>query len=330
MADRVRWGILGCARIAINRVLPAMQQVEEAALYAIASRDRQKAESTAKTFGAQRVYDSYTDLLGDPDIEAVYIPLPNHLHKEWSIAAVRAGKHVLCEKPIGLNAQEAREMQRAAQETNRLLLEAFMYRFSLVVQEAIRRLRAGEIGELRSIHSAFSFLITDDPSNIRLQSHAGGGAMYDVGCYCINVLRMFAGREPRMAWAKLIWSPKYGVDIGGAGMLDFGEGLRGTFETGFDARGETYCRVTGTEGILEMPDGFLGRGQEARLVLTKEGRSNTTVVPLIDAYRLELEDMCAAIRGQATPKFGWEPLDANMRVLDACYQADRSGCGVPI
>lgn len=330
MSDKVRWGVIGCAGIATKRLLPAMRNVQEAVLYGIASRALAKAEDVARQFAAEVAYGSYEELLADPHVQVIYNPLPNHLHKRWTISALRAGKHVLCEKPIGLDAAEAREMQAVAQETGQLLLEAFMYRFSSVIQAAIARLQEGAIGEVRELHSAFSFLIDDDPTNIRLRADAGGGALYDVGCYCINVLRMLAGREPVRAWARLTWSDKYDVDVGGAGVLDFGDGLLGTFNTSFDARGETYCRAVGTRGVLELPDGFLGRGDTARLRLVVDGQVDEITVPLIDAYELEVRDMSRAIQGVSEPQFGGEALDATMRVIDACYAAHRSGCAVMV
>jgi len=328
MKNPVRWGVMGCARIATQRVLPAMLQTKEAQLWAVASRTLEKAQKTAQEFGANEAYGSYEALLDDPDIEVVYIPLPNSLHKEWSIAALRAGKAVLCEKPIALNAAEAREMQAATEESGCLLLEAFMYRFSPVVTKAIELVRDGALGEIRTMHSTFSFVIPDDPTNVRLQPTTGGGALYDVGCYCINVLRMVAWREPTKAWATLSWPDKYDVDMSGVGMLDFGSDLYGTFDTGFTASGDNYFRVVGTEGVMELPDGVLGRGEEARIILYVDKGEKEIVVPLVDAYMLELEDMSEAIRGISAPKFGNEPLDANMRVIDACFAADKSGSGV--
>jgi predicted dehydrogenase len=303
-----------------------MLQTDKAELWAVASRTLEKAENVAEEFGAREAYGSYEDLLDDPEVEVVYIPLPNHIHKRWSIAAVRAGMHVLCEKPIALDAEEAREMQEVAEANDRFLLEAFMYRFSPVVTRAIKLVRDGAVGDLRTMHSTFSFVIGDDPTNVRLQSETGGGALYDVGCYCINVLRMMAGREPTQAWATLSWSEEYEVDMGGVGMLDFGADLYGTFDTGFNASGDNYLRVVGTEGVMELPDGVLGRGEEARIHLTTDDEEEI-VVPLVDAYMLELEDMCEAVREVSAPKFGDEPLDANMRVIDACYASDASGFG---
>ena len=324
--DKVRWGVLGCARIARTRVIPAMQPAQGVELLAIASREAERARATAAQFGFQRTYASYEALLADPDVEAVYIPVPNKFHREWTIAALQAGKHVLCEKPLALNAAEAREMASAAWAADRYLLEAFMYRFAPTIQETLRRLRAGAIGAPQTLHAAFSFAIPDDPANVRLQAAIGGGCLYDIGCYCLNALRMTAGREPRRAWASLDWSPRYHVDTQGAGVLDFGEGLFGTFNTGFRSPGGTYLRVTGSEGILELPDGWFTPGApEARLVMTRGDHTETTVIAMQNPYTLEVEDLSAAIRGVHPPQFGDEPLDATMRVLDACFAADRAG-----
>jgi predicted dehydrogenase len=323
--------------------MPSIVEAEHAEFLAVASRSLEKARATAEKFGVPRVYGSYKELLEDPDIEAVYIPLPNSLHKPWSIAAVNAGKHVLCEKPIALNAAEARDMQAAAEENARLLLEAFMYRFSPIVQKAIQIIRDGTLGELRAIHSVFNFYLKDNPKNVRLQPDLGGGALYDAGCYCINVQRMLTGREPHSAWARLSWSPKYHVDMGGVGVLDFGDGLRGTFFTGMHTLWDSYFRVSGTKGTLEAPAGFLGREREAVLRLATDRRPDSTagkpVEPYIvegswskqivlepaNPYVLQMEDACAAIRGQRPAIFGDEPLDANMRVIDAIYASDKTG-----
>jgi xylose dehydrogenase (NAD/NADP) len=323
--EPVRWGLMGTARIATVRVLPVLPQVPDATLLAVASRSMEKARRIADQFGAPRAYDSYEALLADPDIEVVYIPLPNHLHKEWAIKAVQAGKHVLCEKPIALNAAEAREMQAAARANGRLLLEAFMYRFGPLMQKALEIVRSGVLGDLRAIHTAFDYVIVENPANVRLHPEMGGGALYDIGAYCINVARMLAGREPVTAFAHLERSPKWGVDMSATGVLDFGDGLLGTFSASFDCRGSTFFRAVGTRGVLEAPEGFLGRGESARLMLTLEDRSHETVIPLVDAYALELQDMCDAVRGVRPAQFVDEPLDATIRVIDACFASERSG-----
>ena len=345
----IRWGILGCGGIAINRVMPAMLGVEAAEISAVASRSMEKAQAVAKQFGAKASYGSYEVMLADPVLDAIYIPLPNSLHKHWAIAAVRAGKHVLCEKPLGMTAAEARQMQAAAQKSERYLVEAFMYRFSPLMQKALQIIGDGVLGELRAIHTVFHFLWSGDSNNIRLQPALGGGALYDAGAYCINVQRMLAGREPRTAWARLHRSAEYQVDVGDVGVLDFGDQLQGTFYTGFNALWDTYFRVSGTLGILEAPVGFLGRERDAHLVLTSgrdpaevaaepppashvidRTRSQRIEVDQLDPYALEIEDMCAAIRGERQLLFGSEPLDANMRVIDACFASDKAGRAVVV
>lgn len=330
MVDPVRWGILGCARIARNWVAPAIVTAPGAELWAVASRTPQKAQEMARQFGAQKAYGSYEQLLADPDVEAVYIPLPNHLHKPWAIAALQAGKQVLCEKPIALNTAEAREMQAVAKETGLLLAEAFMYRYDPSFRKALEIVRSGELGELRAIYSAFTFVLPQDPSNVRLQAATGGGALYDVGCYAIHVQRQLAGREPVSAHARCLWSEQYGVDLNCAGLLDFGEGLVGSFHAGFDTPGNTYFRLLGTEGSLEGPDGFSPRGRPGVLLVNKMGLTRRLTIPQANAYELEVQDFSEAVRGEHPLLYGNEPLDANMRVIDACFAADKIAQTVPL
>ncbi len=326
MTKPVRWGVLGCAAIAINRVIPGMQMTDQAVLTAVASRTLDKAQGVAAQFGASRAYGSYEELLADPEIEAVYIPLPNGLHAEWSIQALRAGKHVLCEKPLTLNAAEAREIQAVRDETGLYCLEAFAYRFNPVVAEAFRIAHSGVLGELRFMHIATTFTLDPlDPANVRLQADIGGGALYDVGCYAINAQRMLAGREPLTAWTNMTWSERFDVDMAGTAILDFGQGLLGTVQWGFNA---SYSgpfsvvgdkgRLAGTYGWNPPPDG------PAMLLMTAEGTQGIHVEHAND-YMGEVQDLSLAIRGVRPPVYEWEPLEANMRVLDACYASFRSG-----
>ena len=262
MSDPVRWGVLGCAAIAINHVIPGILQAEGATLTAVASRTLDKAVKVAKQFGAPKAYGSYEALLADPEVEAVYIPLPNGLHKAWSIAAMRAGKDVLCEKPITLNAAEAREIQAVRQETGRLTIEAFAYRFQPLIEKAIEIARSGRLGELQMLHTTMSFKLALNPADVRLQAAIGGGALYDVGCYALNLQRMLVGREPRMAWCKLTWSEQFGVDVSGAGVLDYGQGLLGTFRHRVHRHDEclSHGGYPGPAGRPLRHEGACGRG----------------------------------------------------------------------
>jgi len=322
---RVNWGVLGCANIAKQRLIPGLLAAEHARLRAVASRSRQKAEAFQNKFGADRSYASYDALLADPAVSVVYVPLPNQLHMEWTIRALQAGKHVLCEKPIGLNATEAREMQAVAKETGQVVVEALMYRYAAAVQRAFEIVREGAIGRLTSIHSAFSFMIADDPTNVRLSPETGGGALYDVGCYCVDVIRMLAGRQPTAATCECQWSDTYGVDMAASGILAFADGLSATFSAGFRAPGGTFFRAEGTEGTLVCPEDFLGRRQDTTLVLRTHGSKQVLPIAQRDPYMLQVEDLSLVALGTKAPCFGHEPLDGNMQVVDACYASARSG-----
>ena len=323
MEDKVRWGVMGCARIARNWVLPALQQCASGTLWAVASRTLETAQACATAYGITRAYGSYDALLADPDVEAIYLPLPNHLHKPWAIAALRAGKHVLCEKPIALNAAEAREMEAVSRETNRLLAEGFMYRHSPFMRQVLEIVQRGQLGELRLMHTSFSFTSPDLPTNIHLQAEAGGGCLYDIGCYAIHVQRLLAGREPRQVWAHQIVSEKHGVDIACAGTLDF-DGIYGTFEVSYDAYRTNSMRIVGTNGVLQAPEGFVPRNEEASLILQTGHMVERLVPPPANPYLLELEDFSAAVRGLHPLLGASAPLDANMRVLDACLASAQS------
>ena len=251
-------------------------------------------------------------------------PYPNHLHKAWTVAALRAGKHVLCEKPIALNAAEARAMEAEARQANRLLAEAFMYRYSPLMRQTLDIVRGGQLGELRLMHTAFSFTVPDDPHNVHIQAEAGGGALYDIGCYCIHAQRLLAGREPRDVMARLSLSEAYGVDMACAGTLDFG-GLYGTFEVSYAAYRSNHMRVVGTNGVLQTPEGFVPRNESA-LILVQSGKlTQRLATPPSNPYLLQIEDFSEAVRGLHPSLGAGEPLDANMRVLDACLASAKSG-----
>lgn len=326
MMEPVRWGVLGCAAIAINRVIPGMRMTGMAALAALASRTLDKAQATAAQLGVDKAYGSYEELLADPEIEAVYIPLPNGLHAEWSIKALRAGKHVLCEKPLTMDAAEARQVQAVRDETGLYCLEAFAYRFNPVVAEAFRIARSGVLGELSFMHTVSTFKMdTLDPANVRLRAEIGGGALYDMGCYAINAQRMLAGREPLTAWATMTWSERFDVDMAGTAMLDFGDGLLGTIQWGFNAAYGGPFSVVGDKGRLTSAHGWSPPpGGPAMLLMTPEGTEEIHVGRSND-YMGEVEDLSLAVRGLRPPTYAWEPLDANMRVIDACYASFKSG-----
>ncbi|MBN1248093.1 MAG: Gfo/Idh/MocA family oxidoreductase [Anaerolineae bacterium] len=327
MTEPVRWGVIGTAMIATERVIPAMPGARLTELTGIASRTLSKAEGVAERFDIPKAYGAYEDLLADPDIEAVYIPLPNGFHAEWSIKAMRAGKHVLCEKPLAMDAAEAREIQAVRDETGMMCLEAFAYRFNPAVAKAFEIAQSGVLGELRFMHTVSCYLMERpyDPTNVRLRAEIGGGALYDMGCYAVNAQRMMAGREPLMVSAMMQWSTQFDVDMSGTALLDFGDGLRGTIQWGFTAPGGPFS-VIGERGRLTGPYGWgAPEGKPAMVLMTGDGIEEIFVERAND-YTGEVQDLSEAIRGVAEPRYLWEPLDANMRVIDALYRSYHTGC----
>ena len=220
----VRWGVLSTANIATTKVIPAMQQGVYCEFTAIASRNLEQAQAAAAQLGIPKAYGSYEELLADPDIDAIYNPLPNHLHVPWSIKALQAGKHVLCEKPIALTAAEAQQLADVAKQYPHLkVMEAFMYRFHPQWQRARQLVSEGKIGTLRTIHTFFSYYL-DDPLNVRNRADSGGGGMLDIGCYTVSVARFILGSEPRRVFGIVEFDPQFKVDRLASSILDFGSG----------------------------------------------------------------------------------------------------------
>ncbi len=246
----VRWGVLSTADIAVKKVIPGIRRAANADLVAIASRDAGTATAAAGRLGIPRAHGSYEAMLADPEIDAVYIPLPNHLHARWTIAAARAGKHVLCEKPLALTASEAAGMVEACREAGVLLMEAFMYRHHpswVAVRELVA---AGRIGRLQAVDSWFSYF-NDDPANIRNIREAGGGALYDIGCYSVNLSRMLFGTEPVRVRAAIRRDPALGVDVLTSGILEFEAGVA-TFTCSTRAEPDQRVDVYGTDGRISI------------------------------------------------------------------------------
>ncbi len=251
MSRKIRWGILSTADIGLQRVIPAMQRGDYSQIDVIASRDLQKAKAAAARLGIPRSLGSYEELLVDPDVDAVYNPLPNHLHVPWSIKALEAGKHVLCEKPIALTSTEAQSLVDAAQKHPQLkAMEAFMYRFHPQWQRAKQLVDSGAVGQLRTIQSFFSFYNVD-PNNIRNRADIGGGVMMDLGCYNISMSRFIFGREPQHICGIVDHDPKFKTDRLVSGMLDFGAGTS-TFTCSMQLMPYQRINLFGTEGRVEI------------------------------------------------------------------------------
>ncbi len=307
MKTKVNWGVLGYARIAQQNVIPAIERATNAQLLAIASRDK----SRLPTGGDIRGYGDYQALLDDADIDAVYIPLPNSLHQEWAIKALQAGKHVLCEKPLALDAQGVRAMVAAAQANDRLLMEAFMYRYTDRTRKVQEVLASGVLGAIRHINASFRFFL-DRPNTIKIQPQLGGGALYDVGCYPINLVGMVTGRLPVRCHA--VAELEHGVDVNLSALLQYDDGLIANIHCGFNAYPRTYAEIIGTQGSLEIDDTFADVAGSLR-VHTKEGTRSITVSES-DRYAAEVSDFSAAVLAGGTPQLTLAESITNMQVLD--------------
>ncbi|MGF1670460.1 MAG: Gfo/Idh/MocA family protein [Balneolaceae bacterium] len=248
---KVRFGILSTAKIGVEKVIPAMQRGSLTKITAIASRNKKKAGDAAGLLKIPEVFDSYGELLKSADVDAVYIPLPNHLHVPWAIKALEAGKHVLCEKPIGMSVNETKHLIAVSRNYPGLkIMEAFMYRHHPRWRRTKKLIEDGTIGELKSIHSFFTYY-KDDPDNIRFKPEMGGGGLMDVGCYNISLSRFLYGKQPEKVQSLLKYHPEYSVDILASGLLDFGSGTA-TFTCSMQSSGFQFVEIIGTEGRIEM------------------------------------------------------------------------------
>jgi predicted dehydrogenase len=317
----VRWGILSTADIGMTMVTPAIQRAVNSRVMAIASRDGAKALESATTLGIPRAHGSYEDLLADDDIDAVYIPLPNDLHAEWTIRAAEAGKHVLCEKPLALTAAQAEAMVSACADAGVLLQEAFMYRHHPTWVETLRLVRSGAIGTVQAITSAFSYY-NDDPSNIRNRLENGGGAVMDIGCYNINLSRLVFGEEPSTVRSVVRRDPISGVDTVTSAVLGFPGGGQSSFTCSTRAEDHQKVFIHGTDGRIEIEIPFnIPPDVETRIFVTSEGESSTVTFPAADQYTIQAELFADAIlTGSPVPV---PPSDAvaNMRVIEAVLSA---------
>jgi D-xylose 1-dehydrogenase (NADP+, D-xylono-1,5-lactone-forming) len=251
---KLRWGILGCARITRRGLIPGIRESHSSTLQAIASRELASARAWAEEFGVPRAYGSYQQVLNDPDVDAIYIPLPNELHLPWIIAAADAGKHVLCEKPLALDANEAGEVLWHCRQRGIILMEAFMWRHQPRTLEIRKQVAEGAIGKLRLIRASFSFPMEGD--DWRLDPARGGGALWDVGCYGVSTARLFAAAEPRNSQAFAHFGDT-GVDLSLSAVLEFCDGLSATIDCSFEQPFRCAYELVGTRGVIEVPDAYL-------------------------------------------------------------------------
>ena len=324
--NTLRWGVLGAAKIAREKVIPAMQQAPNCDVTGIASRSIDTARNAADGLGIARAYGSYEDLLDDADIDAVYIPLPNHLHVPWSIRALEAGKHVLCEKPIGLDAAEARQLAEASAQRPRLkIMEAFMYRHHPQWRETKELVDGGAIGELRAIHSTFAYY-NDDPANVRNQADIGGGALMDIGCYCISLARFLFAREPERVAGTMKLHPTFGTDILTSGVLDFGSDGASSFVCGTQMAPHQHVDVFGTAGKIAIDIPFNAPPDRPTIIHhTLERETRTITLDVVDQYTIQGELFARAVLEDAPVPTPLDDAVANMEVIDALRRSGRIG-----
>ncbi len=329
MPDRkLRWGVLSTANIARAAVVPAIHASRNGRLVAVASRDAERARAFAVDAEIPRHYGSYEALLEDDGIDAVYIPLPNAMHREWTHRACAAGKHVLCEKPLALDAAECLDMAAAADEYGVVLMEAFMYRFHPRTERVLERLRAGDLGPVKAIRSAFTFRLRSE-DNIRLDPDLGGGALMDVGCYCVNASRTLAGAEPVEAQAFAEWTSR-GVDAALSGALRFEDGLVARFDCALTLERREVYEVAGTDGTLLVESSFLpGKADTPIRTLTGRAGESVETVPGADEYQRMVEHFAGAVLDGTSVRYGPEEAARNMRAIEALYASARAG-GRPV
>jgi predicted dehydrogenase len=327
--SRLRWGVLGVAGIAIKKVMPAMKHCTRAELAGIASRDLQRAREAADRFGMPKAYGSYEELLADPNIDIVYNPLPNHLHVPWSIKAAEAGKHVLCEKPIGMNAAEASKLMEVRDRTGVKIGEAFMVKTHPMWLRVRELVRSGAIGELRAIMSAFSYFNVD-PTNVRNMADIGGGGIMDIGCYPITMSRFLFGSEPARVAAVLDRDPQMRTDRLSSAALDFVTG-QAVFTCSTQMVPFQRMQVFGTRGRIEVEIPYnIPPDSPARIFIDDgsqlAGRSaRVEEFPAVDQYTLQADEFSRAVQEDREVPVPLEDALRNMEVIDAVFRAGNSG-----
>jgi len=332
--EPIRWGVLSTAKIGLENVLPAMAKSPDCEIAAIASRDLAKANTAADNLGISRRYGSYQELFDDPDIDAIYNPLPNDLHVPLSIEAAKAGKHVLCEKPIGLNADEAKALVEARDANGVTIVEAFMVRHHPQWLRARDLVRSGAFGTLRSIHAAFSYF-NADPANIRNKKAKGGGGLYDIGVYPIVVSRFLFEWEPHRVVAATEQDPEFGTDRLTSAILDFG-GAHTTFVCSTQMVPYQRVQVLGSRGRGEIQIPFNAPPDQPTKLFVDDGSelgdasAITEVFDVCDQYRLQGEAFARMVRGEEGCEFPLEDSIANMRVVDSLFLSAATGEWVEI
>ncbi|KKB12290.1 NAD-binding protein [Devosia geojensis] len=327
-SDKIRWGILSTANIGMTKVTPAIQKSAHSEVVAICSRNAEQARAAADKLGIPKAYGSYEELLADPDIDAIYNPLPNHLHVELTLAANAQGKHVLCEKPIAITAEDARKLRGA--RTDRLILEGFMVRFHQQWLRAREIARSGEIGEVRGVRAVFTYFNTD-PANVRNKADIGGGGLLDIGCYPVTGGRFFFEAEPERVVALVDRDPNFGTDRQASVIADFGQGRHLTFLVSTQLAPNQSLELLGTRGRVEIVIPYNAPADTATALLVDRGLTldgslaRREVLPPSDQYTEMAEAFALAALGRQALPYGVEDAISSMHVLDAIFESERTG-----
>lgn len=323
MAEKIRWGILGAASIARRRVVPAIQASRNGEVVAIASRTLDKAQAFAAELGIAKAYGNYEDLIADPNIDAIYNPLPNSEHAAWSIRCADAGKPVLCEKPLAKDAPEAQSIVDAFARRKLLFAEGFMYRFHPQTVKVKEMVDAGALGDFTAMQATFTFPIRSE-DNIRLSKSLAGGGLMDVGCYCVNVMRLMTGQEPERARAIARVGIESGVDEWLSGILSFPSGVIGHFDCGVRAQRTHTYELRGSAGRILVEAGFVMEPHEEPVIRYWHGDQYETIkMPAVNHYTLMAEDFADALIDNRPPRYAPDDAVDNMRALDMLYASAR-------
>ena len=327
---KVRWGVLSSAKIGLEKVIPAMQKGEYCEITAIASQNLERGKAAAAQLGIPQAYGSYEELLADDNIDAIYIPLPNHLHVPWTKKALEAGKHVLCEKPIGLNTAEAEDLLACAKKHSQLkVMEAFMYRHHPQWLKAQQLVNEGKIGNLLNIHSFFSYY-NADPANIRNMAEIGGGGLMDIGCYCISLARFIFNSEPQRVLGKMEYDPEFKTDRLCSGLLDFGD-QSSTFTCATQLTSYQRVNIFGTEGRIEIEIPFNAPpDQPCRIWHQQDEKLEEITFELCDQYTIQGDLFSQAILNKTEVPTPLVDSVKNMRVLDAVINSAESDAWVSL
>jgi predicted dehydrogenase len=328
MSKKMQWGVLGVASIAVRKVIPGMQKCDRCEIAAIASRDLTKAQAAARNLAIPKAYGSYEDLLADPEIEAIYNPLPNHLHVPWSIKGAEAGKHVLCEKPIGLSAAEVVELMRVRDRTNVKIGEAFMVKTHPQWLRAKELIRSGKIGQLKSIITVFSYF-NRDPANVRHKPEWGGGGLLDIGSYPVTLSRWLFGEEPKRVTGALELDPEFGTDRLASGAMEFSSG-HSVFSCGTQTNYFQRMEILGTSGRLAVEMPFNAPTDRPTHITIADGMAiyngkvEVEEIPACDQYTIQGDVFSRAIREDSEVPVPLEDALANMKVIDAIFRSART------